>query len=379
MRNGAVSLPRAPHDRRRREGGALAGAESSWCCGHKDDHAVSMPSSSPEAYGDYQPAGPSPPLPVTRDVRGPGAARPFRAFCNGLIPCEMHLLPGAPHPQQTTTRARVLRPGAARRTPAPRGTRSKVATITIPLEERGRQPSRRPPTSACPPEGGVRAAPFRLPGGPQPRTAARTVSRGVANDVPVNVVGLMPHPEHAAEVGVSPPRPSRRRRRRPPRRHRRPPIFQSVLAQAGRKLRGPGSAREERPVSPPVKQQCTNGRSGMTAQATPPTPASCNDTVEDAAATPDKEMFRGNLGLKEDEYQRICALIPGRLPRTPSFAMYFIMWSEHCSYSPPRSTCPSSSAHRPLTPRGAASQSEQMGQNAGVVDIGGGGRDLQGR
>lgn len=55
------------------------------------------------------------------------------------------------------------------------------------------------------------------------------------------------------------------------------------------------------------------------------------DTVENAAATPDQDMPWKELGLKEDEYQRICDIL-GRRPTNAELAMYSVMWSEHCSY-----------------------------------------------
>ncbi|EJF43463.1 phosphoribosylformylglycinamidine synthase II [Schaalia georgiae F0490] len=108
----------------------------------------------------------------------------------------------------------------------------------------------------------------------------------------------------------------------------------------------------------------------MTAQATPTNPRELPDTVEDAAATPDKEMPWRELGLKEDEYQRIRAIL-GRRPTNAELAMYSVMWSEHCSYK---------SSKKHLSEQFGARTTDAMrrrllvgmGQNAGVVDIGGG-------
>ena len=55
------------------------------------------------------------------------------------------------------------------------------------------------------------------------------------------------------------------------------------------------------------------------------------DTITDAAATPDQEMPFAELGLKPEEYERICELL-GRRPTNAELAMYSVMWSEHCSY-----------------------------------------------
>ena len=46
---------------------------------------------------------------------------------------------------------------------------------------------------------------------------------------------------------------------------------------------------------------------------------------------PGQDMPWKELGLKEDEYQRICDIL-GRRPTNAELAMYSVMWSEHCSY-----------------------------------------------
>ena len=55
------------------------------------------------------------------------------------------------------------------------------------------------------------------------------------------------------------------------------------------------------------------------------------DTVEHAAATPDQPQPFRELGLKDDEYERIREIL-GRRPTDAELAMYSVMWSEHCSY-----------------------------------------------
>ena len=55
------------------------------------------------------------------------------------------------------------------------------------------------------------------------------------------------------------------------------------------------------------------------------------DTVEQAATTPDQPQPFSELGLKDDEYQRIREIL-GRRPTDTELAMYSVMWSEHCSY-----------------------------------------------
>ncbi|MCD4548969.1 MULTISPECIES: phosphoribosylformylglycinamidine synthase subunit PurL [unclassified Schaalia] len=92
------------------------------------------------------------------------------------------------------------------------------------------------------------------------------------------------------------------------------------------------------------------------------------DTVADATATPTKEMPWAELGLKADEYQKICDIL-GRRPTNAELAMYSVMWSEHCSYK---------SSKKHLAEQFGARTTDDMrrhllvgmGQNAGVVDIG---------
>jgi phosphoribosylformylglycinamidine synthase len=89
------------------------------------------------------------------------------------------------------------------------------------------------------------------------------------------------------------------------------------------------------------------------------------DTVEVAARTPEIQQPYKELGLTEDEYQKIRDIL-GRRPTAAELALYSVMWSEHCSYK-------SSKVHlRNLAP--SADQSRYLlagiGANAGVVDIG---------
>ena len=101
-----------------------------------------------------------------------------------------------------------------------------------------------------------------------------------------------------------------------------------------------------------------------------PIPVETPDTVEDAARTPDTAMPYRELGLKDDEYQRICEIL-GRRPTNAELAMYSVMWSEHCSYK-------SSKKHlgeqfgKKTTDDMREHLLVGMGQNAGVVDVGNG-------
>lgn len=93
------------------------------------------------------------------------------------------------------------------------------------------------------------------------------------------------------------------------------------------------------------------------------------DTVEHAAGTPDEPQPFAELGLKDDEYQRIREIL-GRRPTDTELAMYSVMWSEHCSYK-------SSKVHlryfgETTTDEMRAGMLAGIGENAGVVDIGDG-------
>ncbi|AFM19191.1 phosphoribosylformylglycinamidine synthase subunit II [Mycolicibacterium chubuense NBB4] len=93
------------------------------------------------------------------------------------------------------------------------------------------------------------------------------------------------------------------------------------------------------------------------------------DTVDHASATPDQPQPFRELGLKDDEYQRIREIL-GRRPTDAELAMYSVMWSEHCSYK-------SSKVHlryfgETTTEKMRESMLAGIGENAGVVDIGDG-------
>jgi phosphoribosylformylglycinamidine synthase subunit PurL len=88
------------------------------------------------------------------------------------------------------------------------------------------------------------------------------------------------------------------------------------------------------------------------------------DTVQRAQRTPEELQPHTELGLKDDEYDRIRQIL-GRRPTASELAMYSIMWSEHCSYK-------SSKVHLRQF-RDKAPQHSRMlagiGENAGVVQI----------
>ncbi|MHA6801591.1 phosphoribosylformylglycinamidine synthase subunit PurL [Bounagaea algeriensis] len=93
------------------------------------------------------------------------------------------------------------------------------------------------------------------------------------------------------------------------------------------------------------------------------------DSVRHAESTPDVDQPYRELGLADDEYQRIREIL-GRRPTEAELAMYSVMWSEHCSYK-------SSKVH--LKHFGETTTDEMrsrmlagIGENAGVLDIGDG-------
>jgi phosphoribosylformylglycinamidine synthase II len=89
------------------------------------------------------------------------------------------------------------------------------------------------------------------------------------------------------------------------------------------------------------------------------------DTIEVAAATPEVQQPYQELGLTDEEYQKIRDIL-GRRPTAAELALYSVMWSEHCSYK-------SSKVHlRNLAPNPDQARHllAGIGANAGVVDIG---------
>jgi phosphoribosylformylglycinamidine synthase len=91
------------------------------------------------------------------------------------------------------------------------------------------------------------------------------------------------------------------------------------------------------------------------------------DSVENAAATPEREQPYEALGLKPDEYARIRELL-GRRPTSGELAMYSVMWSEHCSYKSSKVWL--RQFGQKVSPEMKKNLMVGMGENAGVVDIG---------
>jgi len=93
------------------------------------------------------------------------------------------------------------------------------------------------------------------------------------------------------------------------------------------------------------------------------------DTVANAAATPDREQPYAALGLKENEYLSIREIL-GRRPTSGELAMYSVMWSEHCSYKSSKMYL--RQFGEKVSPAMKKNLMVGMGENAGVVDVGGG-------
>ncbi len=109
----------------------------------------------------------------------------------------------------------------------------------------------------------------------------------------------------------------------------------------------------------------------MAAPETDPAPVTPDspDTTAHAERTPDLAQPYRELGLADDEYERIRGIL-GRRPTEAELAMYSVMWSEHCSYK-------SSKRHlayfgETTTPEMRAKMLAGIGENAGVVDVGDG-------
>ena len=82
------------------------------------------------------------------------------------------------------------------------------------------------------------------------------------------------------------------------------------------------------------------------------------------APAPDPRQLAKELGLTDDEFDRIVETL-GREPSTAELGTYSVMWSEHCSYKSSK-----------IYLRGLPSEGDAIlvgpGENAGVVDVGGG-------
>ncbi|WP_233558900.1 phosphoribosylformylglycinamidine synthase subunit PurL [Micromonospora radicis] len=88
------------------------------------------------------------------------------------------------------------------------------------------------------------------------------------------------------------------------------------------------------------------------------------DTVPRAEGTPEELQPYAELGLRDDEYDRIRHLLDRR-PTQSELAMYSIMWSEHCSYKSSKVHLRQFGEKAPPSDRLLAG----IGENAGVVQV----------
>ncbi|WP_433466035.1 phosphoribosylformylglycinamidine synthase subunit PurL [Spirillospora sp. CA-128828] len=89
------------------------------------------------------------------------------------------------------------------------------------------------------------------------------------------------------------------------------------------------------------------------------------DTVAIAAASPERSQPYVELGMNDEEYQRVRSIL-GRRPTSAELAIYSVMWSEHCSYKSSKVHLRQFGDKAPKTDKLLVG----MGENAGVVDIG---------
>ncbi|MDF4254458.1 MULTISPECIES: phosphoribosylformylglycinamidine synthase subunit PurL [unclassified Streptomyces] len=93
------------------------------------------------------------------------------------------------------------------------------------------------------------------------------------------------------------------------------------------------------------------------------------DTVKHAEQTPDTALPWAELGLKQDEYDRVREIL-GRRPTGAELAMYSVMWSEHCSYKSSKVHLRQFGEKAPTEGPGAEAMLVGIGEQAGVVDVG---------
>ena len=269
------------------------------------------------SYGDYLRCGAIARFaPVMADlVPAARAGLPVLGICNGFqILCEAHLLPGA---LIRNSGLRFIDRGLRVRievtgTPWTRGYASgQEITLVLKSGEGAYVADERPWPGW---RNGGRSWPLR---GGSPNGSARDIA-GIRNAAG-NVVGLMPHPEHAIDPLTGPGRDGLG-------------FFTSVA--------------------------CASWTADWHARRG-------SDTVGARRRHRGRPQPYAELGLTGDEYQRIRQLL-GRRPSDAELAIYSVMWSEHCSYKSSRMHLRQFADKAPPS----AALLAGIGQNAGVVDIG---------
>lgn len=209
MRIGVVTFPGSLDDHDARRAVRIAGGEpvTLW---HGDDSlhdvdAVVLPGGF--SYGDYLRAGAIARFAPVMSALIPAAqgGLPVLGICNGFqILCESHLLPGAMiQNDHRTFICRDQRLLVENATTAWTSNYEQGAEITIVLKNQdGQYVADRPTLDELEGEGRVAFRYVVEEGGRNPNGSYRDIA-GITNERG-NVVGLMPHPEHAIERGYGP-------------------------------------------------------------------------------------------------------------------------------------------------------------------------------
>jgi phosphoribosylformylglycinamidine synthase I len=209
MRIGVVTFPGSLDDHDARRAVRVAGGEpvSLWHgdASLRDVDAVVLPGGF--SYGDYLRAGAIARFAPVMSVLIPAAqgGLPVLGICNGFqILCESHLLPGAMiQNDHRTFICRDQRLRVENATTAWTSDFDQGAEITIVLKNQdGQYVADRPTLDALEGEGRVAFRYLLEEGGRNPNGSYRDIA-GITNERG-NVVGLMPHPEHAVEQGYGP-------------------------------------------------------------------------------------------------------------------------------------------------------------------------------
>src|ERR1700746_1892995 len=87
--------------------------------------------------------------------------------------------------------------------------------------------------------------------------------------------------------------------------------------------------------------------------------------MQDRIATlPEAKKIALELGLLEEEFDKIVSILHGRVPTYTELGIFSVMWSEHCSYKN------SITQLKTLPRKGKTLLVEGGEENAGLVDIG---------
>ncbi len=174
---------------------------------------------------------------------------------------------------------------------------------------------------------------------------------GIVNDRG-NVLGMMPHPDRAVEAVLGSADGL--------------PFFASLAkAQRAGRPNGRGAAVPGGLSEAPRAPRGLDARADRSATAPPPPPDPDRPAPQprpgDPAVTPE---VAAEHGLSAEEFDRILGIL-GRTPTFTELGVFSAMWSEHCGYK-------NSKRLLRLLPTSAPWVIQGPGENAGVVDVGGG-------